>query len=379
MGQGQASHPDNVDIGLFAPGAHGSNASLGAYVEVALRIKPGGQGYDPLPVAADYTVYLVAPKTDFSIGDVVIVSEVNSAIYLTGSTGVMIDLGVLDIGAFDPNNLYFPIGLNSAGMNLNVLDSVNNSWSFSFSFRFNNPKTPAAYNKLRIVDRSGTLNDALSTFAGGDVFTTLQLDGGNQLTPSALFVLPVSMINFSGYKSGTKNVLKWTTANEQNNQGFEVQRSGDGMNYSAVGFVNSIAAGGNSSTELTYSFDDNNPLASKKNYYRLRQVDLDNRSKLSNVVMISSDKPKIAGIGGIFPNPASQLVNVIVEAPQREDVTLVVMDVSGKMVKQKLVNVETGSNTVPIEIGSLASGSYLVKVVSRLPEGESAVSKFVKQ
>ncbi|MBL7742421.1 MAG: T9SS type A sorting domain-containing protein, partial [Chitinophagaceae bacterium] len=89
--------------------------------------------------------------------------------------------------------------------------------------------------------------------------------------------------------------------------------------------------------------------------------------------------PKIAGIGGVFPNPASQLINVIVESPQREDVTLVVMDVSGKTIKQKQVNVETGSNTVPVEIGNLASGSYLVKVLSRSAEGESAVSKFVKQ
>lgn len=196
----------------------------------------------------------------------------------------------------------------------------------------------------------------------------------------ALVTLPVSIINFSGYKSGSKNVLKWTTANEQNNRGFEVQRSADGVSYSAIGFVNSVAPGGNSSTELTYSYDDNSPLVAKKSYYRLRQVDIDNRSKLSNVVLINGDKPKVAGIGGIFPNPASQLINVIVESPQREDVTLVLMDVSGKTIKQKLVNVEMGSNTIPLQIGELAAGSYLVKVLSRSAEGgESTASKFVKQ
>ncbi len=217
-------------------------------------------------------------------------------------------------------------------------------------------------------------------FTIGGSSTESAFDNGDQYAETVQLVsLPVSLINFSGYKSGSKNVLKWTTATEQNSRGFDVQRSGDGVSYSSIGYVNSRAVNGNSTTELNYSFDDSSPLVSKKNYYRLRQVDTDSRSKLSNVVVISGDKPKIAGIGGIFPNPASQLINVIVESPQREDVTMVVMDVSGKTIKQKLVNVEMGSNTVPVEIGNLASGSYLVKVISRLSEGESAVSKFVKQ
>ncbi|MBL7739328.1 MAG: T9SS type A sorting domain-containing protein, partial [Chitinophagaceae bacterium] len=59
---------------------------------------------------------------------------------------------------------------------------------------------------------------------------------------------------------------------------------------------------------------------------------------------------------------------------------LVLMDVSGKTIKQKLVNVEMGSNTIPLQIGELAAGSYLVKVLSRSAEGgESTASKFVKQ
>ncbi|HEY6504401.1 MAG TPA: T9SS type A sorting domain-containing protein, partial [Chitinophagaceae bacterium] len=84
-------------------------------------------------------------------------------------------------------------------------------------------------------------------------------------------------------------------------------------------------------------------------------------------------------IGGIFPNPATSLVNVIIDAPRRDDVTIVVMDALGKTLKQKLVNVETGSNTVAVEISGLAAGSYLLKVVSRSSDGESTVSKFVKQ
>ena len=200
-----------------------------------------------------------------------------------------------------------------------------------------------------------------------------------RITTNVNVSLPVNMLNFSGYKSGAKNVLRWTTANEQNNAGFEVQRSANGISYSTIGFVNSLAGGGNSGSDLSYSFDDNSPAASRKSYYRLNQKDIDGRSKLSNIVVISGDKPTLLGISGIFPNPASTLVNVIIDAPKRDDVTLVVMDVTGKTISQKIVNVETGSNTVPVEIGKLASGSYMVKVVCKSSDCETAVSKFVKQ
>ena len=205
--------------------------------------------------------------------------------------------------------------------------------------------------------------------------------GTAQVTTSTTIntTLPVSLVNFSGYKSGSKNVLKWTTSSEQNNTGFEIQRSTDGVNYSVIGFVSTLASGGNSSTELSYTFDDNSPVVSKRNYYRLNQKDIDGRSKMSNVVLISGDKPTTIGIGGIFPNPASTTVNVLIDAPRRDDVTVVLMDVLGKTIKQKVVNVEIGSNTVPVEIGSLASGSYLVKVLCKSSDCETAVSKFAKQ
>lgn len=369
---------NNVEVGLFAPGTNGSSTGLGAYVEVALRIKPGGVGYTPLPVAENYGVYLVAPKSDFSTGDIVEIMQVNSSIYATTAIGVMIDAGVLDIGAFDPANLYFPVILNSGnGLNLSSLSPGTNSWSFSFTFKFNNPKTSAAYNKIRVVDRVN--NTAFSAWAGGQVFTTIDMASVNQLTNIAISTLPVSLLNFSGYKNGSRNSLLWSTGGEQNNLGFEVQRSADGVNYTAIGFVNSLANGGNSSTDLNYTFDDNSPAISKKQYYRLNQKDIDGHSKLSNIVLINGDKPKTLGIGGLFPNPASTQVNVIIDAPQRDKVTLVVTDMTGKTVKQQLANVGIGSNTVRLDIANLAGGSYLIKLICGSSDCETAVSKFNKQ
>ena len=90
----------------------------------------------------------------------------------------------------------------------------------------------------------------------------------------------------------------------------------------AIGFVNSQANGGNSTSQLSYIFNDNNITGSLQ-FYRLRQVDFDNHSKLSNIVRIKGEKPVTLTIDGLFPNPASNVVNVLINAPNKDKVTLI--------------------------------------------------------
>lgn len=195
--------------------------------------------------------------------------------------------------------------------------------------------------------------------------------------PFNCLTLPSTLLSFAGQREGSVNQLRWTTSTEQNNRGFMVQRAPDGISYTDLGFVNSMAAGGNSSDAIHYNFTDNNPGGSKQ-YYRLRQEDLDGRTKFSTVVLIKGNKPEQLAITGIYPNPASTEVNVLLDAPLRDQLTLLVINTAGKTVMQKLVNAEAGSNTIPLNISTLPGGSYLVKLVCR-SNCETTVSKFVKQ
>ncbi|MEI2823987.1 MAG: T9SS type A sorting domain-containing protein [Chitinophagaceae bacterium] len=189
--------------------------------------------------------------------------------------------------------------------------------------------------------------------------------------------LPVNFLSFSGYKSGSVNKLQWTTASEQNCLGFEVQRSTDGINFSSIGFVNTLAIGGNSTDRLSYNFNDNN-VAGEKQYYRIRQVDIDNHGRLSNVILLKGSKPLIVSIDGIYPNPANNEINVLLAAPARDKATLIVTDISGRVLLQQLVNVETGINSIPVNISRFASGTYLIKLAGQTSV-ESAGAKFIKQ
>ncbi|HEV7780212.1 MAG TPA: GEVED domain-containing protein, partial [Chitinophagaceae bacterium] len=212
--------------------------------------------------------------------------------------------------------------------------------------------------------------DRFLDFTGLTSFSTLYLHGG-------LVLLNVDLLSFAGQREGTMNKLRWTTATEQNNRGFDIQRSEDGTNWASIGFMNSLAPNGTSNSQLTYSFTDNT-VAGRKLYYRLRQVNLDGASKFSSTVLIKGDKAALLTIDGLRPNPASTEINVIIATPSRDKVTIRVIDITGKTVVLKLAEIEAGTNTIPLDISRINNGTYIVKLECS-GNCENAVSKFVKQ
>jgi hypothetical protein len=174
--------------------------------------------------------------------------------------------------------------------------------------------------------------------------------------------LPVSLLSFSGYKSGSVNKLSWTTTTENNSLGFEVERSIDGVNYKVIGFVNTLAMGGNSSDAVSYNFTDNIPAGSKQ-YYRLRQLDMNSNSKLSHVIIIKGENPITLVIDGLYPNPSSTLMHAAVSSPVRSTVNVLVVDMTGRVLSQQRIAIAEGSNTIPVNVASLSSGCYILKLV----------------
>ena len=93
------------------------------------------------------------------------------------------------------------------------------------------------------------------------------------------------MLYFSGKTVNKTNVLTWATATEQNNSGFEVERSTDGTSFIKIGLVHGA---GNSTSQKEYSFTDSRVIANRTTYYRLKQIDLDNQFEYSNIISLRS-------------------------------------------------------------------------------------------
>jgi hypothetical protein len=193
---------------------------------------------------------------------------------------------------------------------------------------------------------------------------------------SGNWILPVTLVNFRGEAAGNSNRLLWTTATETNNRGFELERSADGRTFSTIALVNSKSADGNSNMPIHYSYNDSRPMGGD-NYYRLKQVDKDGRFSYSNIIMMSRKVDAIT-LGRIYPNPATNTLNLVIASPSAEAVSLVVTDLGGKVVVRQALQLRQGANTHRLNVGQLAQGSYFVKVVCA-GGCEGAAGLFVRQ
>lgn len=198
-------------------------------------------------------------------------------------------------------------------------------------------------------------------------FSTFYLHGG-------LSVLPANILTFTGTRQGSANLLKWTVAQEADVDVYVVERSADGRNWQAVGGVKSL---GTTTQQRSYTFTDSN-VPGLKQLYRLRQVEVTGAAKLSNIVSISGVKPTVLTLAGLFPNPTAAKVNLLVDAPAKDEITLVVTDAVGRIIKTQRAFVDAGSNTVQMDVAPLAQGTYLIKV-SCNSNCQSVTTRFVKQ
>lgn len=109
--------------------------------------------------------------------------------------------------------------------------------------------------------------------------------------------LPVSYISFTAQKNNAQVILQWQTAQEINNQYFNVQQSNNAIDWQTIGKVNAGNNIGNNSYQFTHLQPSNGI-----NYYRLQQIDRDGKSSLSDVRGIDMTTTKASL--KLYPNPA---------------------------------------------------------------------------
>lgn len=170
-------------------------------------------------------------------------------------------------------------------------------------------------------------------------------------------ILPVELTSFKGEKKGNAVYLKWQTLSEQNNAGFEIERSADGQRWERIGFVQ-----GNKSTTTAsnYQYIDANPKFGA-NYYRLGQIDFNGKKENSPIVMINFDTQgsKLT----ISPNPvkAGEILTIGELDEKTEAITLT--DMFGRTIWQSKT---IGTGLVKIALpSSIPKGTYLLVLDSK--------------
>ena len=229
------------------------------------------------------------------------------------------------------------------------------------------PSTQPQTIKFRLFGFNGTGTPSLNTanWRVDDISFTFD-------TPT----LPVTFIQFSGTKSNKSNYLLWSTASEQNNSGFAIERSTNGTNFENIGFVKSLSSNGNSSSRLDYSFTDFNPIGLNQ-YYRLKQTDFDGTRKYSAIVMVRREAPTALTLTKVYPNPANSSIYINASVPTKMDLQFLIIDVAGRVVSTKNVFADVGNNGFDMTVEHLKSGTYFIKAISK-EQGVVATEKFIK-
>lgn len=172
--------------------------------------------------------------------------------------------------------------------------------------------------------------------------------------------LPVEFISFMGKDEKDYNQLLWKTASENINKGFEVQRSVNGKDFSAIGFVKGA---GTTTTLSAYKFDDHN-IERNLYYYRLKQMDFNGNYNYSNVIAINRKDDAGTGVEFIYPNPFTDNITIVLNKKVESPIAVMLIDLNGKKVFEK--NIMPADFQVMINFSSLnlSQGTYLLNIVA---------------
>lgn len=167
--------------------------------------------------------------------------------------------------------------------------------------------------------------------------------------------LPVTWVDFSAQKVNNAVELNWTTAQEVNNNFFEVQYSPNGYLWNTVG---TVAAQKNGSIFSHYQFTDHAAnLAAATLYYRIKQVDTDGQFSLSPIRNLNNGVKN--GLVRVYPNPANH-TDILHVSATGGIARIQIYHLNGALMTTQ--NVQLTSDTeAEISLGSLPVGMYLLE------------------
>jgi hypothetical protein len=296
-----------------------------------------------------------SPEPTYQVSNFAAVADGNSiTVSWTNPSGGQLPSGYL-LQAYNVDNYFIPCDgdvypdstdLSTGKALLNVPYSSNQSYTF------NNLPLGAQY-YFTIYSYNGT-----------DTLINYKIDG-KQRTNASTGVTPVELVSFTASIDKDNNNLKWNTATELNNSGFNIERgsvnnSDAEIAFTKIGFVKDA---GNSIVPNNYSFSDKLS-NSGIYYYRLKQIDNNGSFKYSTPVEVNF-KQIVNGyyLGQNYPNPFNPSTIIEYSLPEASNIKLSVFNALGQQVKiVENVFKNAGNYQVTLNANDLNSGIYFYKI-----------------
>jgi len=172
-------------------------------------------------------------------------------------------------------------------------------------------------------------------------------------------VLPVEWLSITAEWKGDHNEVRWSTASENNNEIFEIERRL--MSESEFYQVGEIDAAGNSTTLQKYAFRDEDNETSDRYYYRIKQVDFDGSYDYSPTVFVEVAR-RTAEVS-LYPNPSVGTSRLTLDMATGHEIDVTIFDADGRLVREHLVPEGNTATSTELTIDNLPAGVYMIHVV----------------
>jgi len=157
------------------------------------------------------------------------------------------------------------------------------------------------------------------------------------------------------WQQGNDIKVEWVTTSEQGLHGYVVERSADGLHFTAL--QGDITPRNSGKTE-TYTITDNLPMTIN-NYYRIQAIGNDGGMHYSNVVKVTITKTKAAI--SVYPNPVARTekLHITMTNMLTGKYTIQLFGSDGKQVIQRSMLYDGSTTTQSIILpAAIAAGSY---------------------
>ena len=168
------------------------------------------------------------------------------------------------------------------------------------------------------------------------------------------------IVNFSGKSTQKGSVLIWRTTSEENNKGFEIERSTNAIEFEKIGFKGHLSINGTSIEPIDYTFVD--IVSDMDTYYRLKQVDTEGKSEYSPIILVKA----FSDLKSKINTSDVDDLKMMLSSNKSDVATLLLLDDSGNVVYQKKETIVKGNNNICINTLNLRSGCYVLQVKNSL-------------
>lgn len=167
--------------------------------------------------------------------------------------------------------------------------------------------------------------------------------------------LPVKLTGFNAAKEGNAVNINWSVAEESNISSYEVQRSGNGINFQTIGTV----AARNEPGARTYRLKDNAPLAAGS-YYRLAIVE-NGKKEYSKIFYINNSGGKSSFVASSqYKGNLTLTMNGI----QAGTYQLSLINGTGQVMQSMSLQHDGNNGSKQIQLSTLQTGIYRVVLQS---------------